>query len=141
MALQTHNRHKPLTEINIIPLVDVILVLLIVFMLTAPLLQQSINIDLPQASADDSGAGQEAFFLSLNKDGKIYLPGKKSEVYTLTTVVDKLALIYGTRQDKSMYLRADKDVSYGLVVEVMSAAKKAGIEKIGLVTVPDTQKK
>ena len=70
----------------------------------------------------------------------MFLPGKKDEAYSLTTIGDKLSLIYSQRKDKSMYLRADEDVAYGLVVEVMSLAKKAGIEKIGLITVPETAK-
>ena len=139
MALQTHNK-RPLSEINIIPLVDVILVLLIVFMVTAPLLQQSIDIDLPQASADDASGGSDAFSVTVTKEGRLFLPGKKDEAYSLTTIGDKLSLIYSQRKDKSMYLRADEDVAYGLVVEVMSLAKKAGIEKIGLITVPETAK-
>jgi biopolymer transport protein TolR len=143
MALQTHNRQRPIAEINIIPLVDVMLVLLIVFMITAPLLQQSIDIDLPQATLESGNAASESFFITLNKDGKIYLPGsvvgQKSAPLTMSTVETKLAEIYATRPDKSIYLQADKDISYGLIVDLMSTCKKAGIERIGLITVPEVK--
>lgn len=137
MALQTHKRETPLSEINIIPLVDVILVLLIIFMIAAPMLEQSIAISLPQGTADNAGEDRSLFFLTINSDGKIFLPGDKKAV-TLAEAESQIAGIYGTREDKAIYLRADKDISYGLVVELMSACKRAGVEKIGLVTVPET---
>lgn len=137
MALKHHPHNQIFADINVIPLVDVILVLLIIFMITAPLLQQAIEIDLPEASANAPSGDTQSFFLTLNKDGLIYLPGKQEKPYTMYTVKDKLEQIFANRKDQSLYLRADKDTPYGLVVELMSLCQKIGIEKVGMVTVPD----
>lgn len=140
MALKTHHSggsHSTLSEINIIPLVDVILVLLIIFMVTAPMLQQSMDIELPKAAADASGDDGDAFSLTLTKSGLVYLPGKKTNPLTVRNIGDKLVAIYANRDDKSLYIRADQDTPYGLVVDLMAAAKQAGVTKVGLVTSPD----
>lgn len=131
-------KHQALAEINVIPLVDIILVLLIIFMITAPLMQQAIEIDLPDANANAPSGDNQSFFLTLTQDGLIYLPGKQGEPYTMTTIKEKLEAIYATRKDHSLYLRADQDTPYGLVIDLMSLCQEIGIEKVGMVTIPKT---
>jgi biopolymer transport protein TolR len=119
-------------EINIIPLVDVMLVLLIVFMITAPLLYRGMDIKLPRA-ATNSIQPTERKILSVEKDRSIYLD--KEEV-GLVKLEERLRALQGTSPDVSLYLRADRDVPYGTVVQVMDLIKRAGISRLGIVTEP-----
>ena len=121
-------RKQALSEINVTPFVDVMLVLLIIFMVTAPLLQQGIDINLPQAKGKEI-APTERIVITIKKDGKIYLD--KTSV-TLKSLILKLS----KTMNKEVFLKADKDVPYGLVVEVMGELREAGIEKLGMVTEP-----
>jgi len=121
-------RKQALSEINVTPFVDVMLVLLIIFMVTAPLLQQGIDINLPQAKGKEI-APTERIVITIKKDGKIYLD--KTSV-TLKSLILKLSKSI----NKEVFLKADKDVPYGLVVEVMGELREAGIEKLGMVTEP-----
>ncbi|MBU4320738.1 MAG: protein TolR [Thermodesulfovibrionales bacterium] len=119
-----------LSEINVTPFVDVMLVLLIIFMVTAPLLQQGIDVDLPQAKGKDLPP-EERITLIIKKDGVIYMndkPMSMSEIKQKLTAISKL--------NPNVFLKADKDVPYGLVVQVMSDIKEAGIEKLGMITEP-----
>ncbi|MFQ5579351.1 MAG: ExbD/TolR family protein [Nitrospiria bacterium] len=119
-------------EINIIPLVDVMLVLLIVFMITAPLLYRGMDINLPRA-ATNSIKPTERKILSVEKDRSIYLD--KEEV-GLVKLEERLRLLKGASPDVSLYLRADRDVPYGTVVQVMDLIKRSGISRLGIVTEP-----
>ncbi|MFZ3121890.1 MAG: protein TolR [Thermodesulfovibrionales bacterium] len=119
-----------LSEINVTPFVDVMLVLLIIFMVTAPLLQQGIDVNLPQAKGKDLPS-EERITLVIKKDGVIYMndkPMSMSEIKQKLTAISKL--------NPNVFLRADKDVPYGFVVQVMSDIKEAGIEKLGMITEP-----
>ncbi|MEK7864318.1 MAG: protein TolR [Nitrospirota bacterium] len=119
-----------LSEINVTPFVDVMLVLLIIFMVTAPLLQQGIDVDLPQAKGKDLPS-EERITLVIKKDGVIYMNDKSmsmSEIKQKLTAISKL--------NPNVFLKADKDVPYGFVVQVMSDIKEAGIEKLGMITEP-----
>lgn len=129
-----------LSEINIVPLVDVMLVLLIIFMVTAPLLQEAINIDLPQASASAAPSGKDDKIITINKTGEIYLSSDPSAVYNSETLSSRLASLFQGQSDKVVFLRADRNVPYGSVVQIMSACKQAGIERIGMITEPETAK-
>lgn len=121
-----------MSEINIIPLVDVVLVLLIVFMITAPLLYRGMDIKLPQA-ATNSIKPDERKVLTVEKNQRVYLD--KEEV-GLARLEERLRVLRDASPDVSLYLRADRDVPYGAVVHVMDLIKRAGIVKLGVVTEP-----
>jgi len=121
-------RRRALSEINVIPYVDVMLVLLVIFMVTAPLLQQGIDVNLPQAGGRDMTPA-ERVIITIRKDGRIYVDNTAVSMDTL-----KSSLL--GRSSREVFLRADKDVPYGLVVEVMGELREIGIERLGMVTEP-----
>jgi len=121
-----------LSEINIIPLVDVILVLLLIFMLTAPLMHRGIDVTLPKSSAKPT-ATEERLVLTLTKEQTIYLNDKLVPVAGLEP---RLRDAIKARADKTVYLKADQALSYGFVVETMDRIRRAGVEKLGMVTEP-----
>lgn len=126
-------RKGPMAEINVTPLVDVVLVLLIIFMVTAPMMQQGLDVNLPKASAKALPAEEEKMIVTITKKQEVYLNKTKFAVNDLRP---KLQAIYADRTRKEIFLKADRDVSYGFVVQVMAEIKKAGIEKLGMVTEP-----
>ncbi|MGO9015706.1 MAG: protein TolR [Dissulfurispiraceae bacterium] len=119
-----------MSEINVTPLVDVMLVLLIIFMVTAPLLQQGIDVNLPQAKGKNLPP-EERLSIVIKKGGTIFLNDTQISMDDLTK---KLAAV--SKRNPDVFLKADKDVPYGLVVEVMGEVKEAGIEKLGMITEP-----
>lgn len=121
-------QRRALSEINVTPFVDVMLVLLIIFMVTAPLMQQGIDINLPQAKGKEISP-TERTVITIKKDGKIYLDKASVTMQALTLKLSKSL-------NKEVFLKADKDVPYGLVVEVMGELREIGIEKLGMVTEP-----
>ncbi len=132
MMSSTDRHRKLMAEINVIPLVDVVLVLLIIFMVTAPLLYRGMDIKLPQA-ATNTIRPEERKVLTIEKNQAIYLD--KEEV-GLARLEGRLQGLKGSSPDVSIYLRADRDVPYGTVVQVMDLIKRAGIDKLGIVTEP-----
>ena len=132
----THN--ESLAEINIIPLCDVLLVLLIIFMVTAPLLQQGLDVNVPQTESSQITQSKEDIVLTIKKDGTLYL-GDDSTVVTKDFLSYKLTEIFKTRDKKDIYLKADTTIPYGEVVDIMSIAKLAGIDRIGMITQPKKQ--
>lgn len=121
-----------LSEINVTPLVDVFLVLLIIFMVTAPMLQQGVDVQLPKESTSNIEA-KESDVVTITKENRIYLNDRRITLSELTeTLKQKAALDKG----KEVFLRADKNVPYGFVVKVMASIKRSGIEKLGMVTEP-----
>jgi biopolymer transport protein TolR len=128
-----------MSEINVTPLVDVMLVLLIIFMITAPLMQQGVEVDLPQTQAGVLDTkDQDLLLLSLTKDRKIYI-GKteitREKLETLLEFNEKL------KKDKKLDFAADRSLDYGFVVDVMAALRRAGIEQVGMLTEPPPPEK
>ena len=122
-----------MADINVTPFVDVMLVLLIVFMVTAPMMIQGVNVSLPETTAAPLISEKEHLLVTIDKDNKIYL---NDYPVTADFLKEKLENILEGRSERAVYLRADKRISYGTVVYVMSQIKNAGIDKLGMVTVP-----
>jgi biopolymer transport protein TolR len=125
--------NRLVSEINVTPLVDVVLVLLIIFMVTAPMLQMGIDINLPQVKSKTLDVSEEKLVLTVNGKKEIYINNYKT---TLTELGVKLENIFKSRIEREVYMRADKDVPYGFVVQVMSEVRKAGVDKLGMITEP-----
>lgn len=138
MSLQvnTHNddEYQPVHEINVTPFIDVILVLLIIFMVAAPLATVDINVDLPSSSAEKKDRPDKPLFLTLKQDESVFLNDKKIIIDNLKEKLDKI-----THDDKNqrIFLRADKTVNYSLLMSLMNALRAAGYLKIALVGVED----
>ena len=128
-----HTENKHVSDINVTPLVDVILVLLIIFMVTAPMLQMGIDVNLPRVKARSVNVGEEKILLTINGKKELYLNEYKTSMGDLSP---KLESIFKNRLDKEVYMRADKEVPYGFVVQVMAEVRKAGIDKLGMITEP-----
>jgi biopolymer transport protein TolR len=122
-----------LSEINVTPLVDVMLVLLIIFMITAPMMQQGLEVQLPVAGGTTQPSLEKEIVLTVQKDGTIYL---NQTVYALEALQPKLRALYNNRRDQRLFLRADTNVAYGVVVRVMDEVKKAGVVQLGMITQP-----
>jgi biopolymer transport protein TolR len=125
-------RHRFMAEINVIPLVDVVLVLLVIFMVTAPMLYRGLDINLPQSSTNTIKPEQRVV-LTVEKSRQVFLD---KEPVSLMQLQPRLETLRRGNRDVSIFLRADRDVPYGIVVKVMDAVKKAGIDKLGMVTDP-----
>ena len=128
--MKTDRDRRVLSEINVTPFVDVMLVLLVIFMVTAPLLQQGIDVNLPKAKGKDLPP-EERITLAIKKDGAIYM---NDNPVSITDMRQKLEAI--SKLNPNVYLKADRGVPYGLVVEVIGEIKDAGIERLGIVTEP-----
>ena len=133
MGMGSSKNRGSMSEINVTPLVDVMLVLLIIFMVTAPMMQQGIDVDLPQTAASGMETSEEPFTLAIQGDNKLYVANEEVQLKGLRT---KLKAIFETRKNKQIYLKADKSVSYELVAKALAEIRAAGIYNIGLVTLP-----
>jgi biopolymer transport protein TolR len=131
-------RNGFMSDINVTPFVDVMLVLLIIFMVTAPLMMQGVNVSLPEATSKPLTSEKEHLLITIDTNQRIYI--NDVEV-TVDFLQEKLSRILGGRSDREVYLKADRDISYGSVVRVMSEIKGAGIEKLGMVTIPVDEEK
>jgi biopolymer transport protein TolR len=125
-----------ISQINVTPLVDVMLVLLVIFMVTAPIIQQGVQVNLPQTKASAIAGSEEPLIVTVAKDGKIYL---NDNVIGLADLGAKLSAIKKLQADKQVYLRADQDVRYGTVMKTIAEIKQAGIEKLGMVSRPPSE--
>ena len=121
-----------LAEINVIPLVDVVLVLLLIFMLTAPMMYRGIDVNLPRTSGRPT-ATEERLVLTLTKERLLYL---NDRAVPLATLEARLREAIKDRNDKTVFVKADKDLPYGYVVETMDRVRRAGVERVGMVTEP-----
>ena len=126
-----------MADINIVPLVDVMLVLLIIFMVTAPLSIGGISVNLPSSKARSSSIDEDRVVLSINQSGQYFI--EKMEVNP-RALEERLRAIFSVREKKDLYIRADKKVIYEKVVDAMSAAKVAGVVKISMLTEPKNKK-
>ena len=120
-----------MSQINVTPLVDVMLVLLVIFMVTTPILQQGVGVELPRVEADSMAGQEDQLVVAVSREGEVYLNAAELEIETLQTT---LAAAVRNRPDQTVYLRADKNVMYGRVVEVMAAVRRAGVVRLGMVT-------
>jgi biopolymer transport protein TolR len=127
---RSNGGRRPMSEINVTPLVDVMLVLLVVFMVTAPLLTVGVPVDLPQTQAPAINEPKEPTVITVNKDGAIFI---QETSIPIDTLVAKLQAITGSNPDAVLYVRGDKDINYGRVLEVMSLVSAAGFRKVSLV--------
>jgi len=128
---------QTLTEINVTPLVDVMLVLLIIFMVTAPLIQQGVEVNLPQAKAQAVRAEEQKLVLSVKADKSLYLgTDEKAARVDLDDLEQKLRANARVLRDRELYLMADRSLSYGYIVEVMAAVQRAGVTSLGMITNP-----
>jgi len=127
-------KHSELmSEINVTPFVDVMLVLLIIFMVTAPMMIQGLNVDLPEATAKPLDSEKEHLVITINKDQQVYI---NDAVATVESLGEKLSKMLQGRSDRDVYLKADKNIPYGIVVQVMAEIKGAGVEQLGMITEP-----
>ncbi|MBN1106797.1 MAG: protein TolR [Deltaproteobacteria bacterium] len=122
-----------MSDINVTPLVDVMLVLLIIFMVTAPMMTQGVEVNLPQTTTKTIKTQEDPLFMTVNKKGEIFLENHQIRVEELE---EKVKSIFKYRRDKELLLRADREIPYGFVIKVIAAVKRAGIDKLGMVTEP-----
>ena len=134
MAFKFNRSSKePMSEINVTPFVDVMLVLLIIFMVTAPLLTVGVQVDLPESAADSLPDDQEPLTISINSKGEIYI---QEHQVTYQKMVPKLLAIAKNRTDTRIYVRGDKNINYGRVLEIMGTLSGAGFSKVALISEP-----
>jgi biopolymer transport protein TolR len=124
---------RPMADINVTPMVDVMLVLLIIFMVTAPLIEQGVKVDLPKTKAPNIDSAQPKLILGIDKNRHIFL-GETEIPYA--ELKDKLSTNERIKREKELYLRADFTLPYGFVVDIMAIMKDAGVESLGMVTDP-----
>ncbi len=122
-----------MSDINVTPFVDVMLVLLIIFMVTAPMMMQGVEVDLPKTTTRQIKTREDPLIITVNKKREIFLERHRLELDGLEIKIKK---IFENRRDKEILLKADKDVPYGFVIKVISRIKQAGIDKLGMVTEP-----
>ena len=133
MGMNGSGNSRFMSDINVTPLVDVMLVLLIIFMVTAPMMMQGVNVSLPQTTPRPLPAEKEHLAVTIDRSQQIFINDFK---VSLEALKEKMEKILAGKTDNKVYLRADKNVPYGVVVRVISEVKRAGVEKLGVVTEP-----
>jgi biopolymer transport protein TolR len=124
---------RVMSDINVTPLVDVMLVLLIIFMVTAPLMQQGLEVNLPETKSSGLATPEDPFLLVIDDSGRIFIGSSRVR---LSDLQKKLSAIFKSRENKQIFIQADKNTSYGTVAEALAEARAAGISNISLVTLP-----
>ncbi|NWN91426.1 protein TolR [Marinobacter adhaerens] len=143
MGMMPEQRRKPMSEINVVPYIDVMLVLLIIFMVTAPMLTQGVKVDLPETASDpiQTDKNVESIVVSVDSNGAYYLEvgDEGSDPMSLARVRDQVAKILSQRTSGDILVRGDENVDYGTVVRLMATLQGAGASSVGLITdtVPD----
>jgi len=127
---------RAMADINVTPLVDVMLVLLIIFMVTAPLIQSGVKVDLPKASAQPMEHSEEKLVLKVTRERRVFLGDVEIDPAQLE---EKLSTNARVQKDRELYLHADRSLPYGQVVEIMATARRAGVEALGMITEPDRE--
>ena len=133
MTNSDENEKRFMSDINVTPFVDVMLVLLIIFMVTAPLMIQGVDVNLPQTTAKEIKTQEDPLILTVNKEREISL---EKTIIKVEELEEKLTAIFKYRRDKEILLRADKDLSYGFIISLIARTKRAGIDNVGLITEP-----
>jgi biopolymer transport protein TolR len=128
-----HSSKKPMSEINVTPFVDVMLVLLIIFMVTAPLLTVGVQVDLPESAADSLPDDQEPLTVSINSKGEVFI---QEHQVVFDKIIPKILAISKNRTDTRIYVRGDKTINYGRVLEVMGMLSGGGFSKVALISEP-----
>jgi biopolymer transport protein TolR len=131
------SKRKPMSQINVVPYIDVMLVLLVIFMITAPLLQQGVEVELPQASANPLPPDQEEpVVVSVDKKGRFYLDigDEPNKPVSEQLLVSRVAAVRKLKPDLPVLVRGDRNVDYGRVIDAMVLLQRAGIDKVGLMT-------
>ena len=134
---KTRNKHRPMAEINVVPYIDVMLVLLIIFMVTAPMLMQGVKVDLPQANADPvDNQDSEPLIISIKSSGELFLNlgSGEDQSLSLATIKQRVSVIMRRNPEKPVLVWGDRAVAYGEVVTLMTALQEAGAPSVGLVT-------
>ena len=142
-------RRKPMSEINVVPYIDVMLVLLVIFMATAPLLTQGVSVDLPEAPSDAiTDTESDPLVVSMRRDGALFMntgivanhrAGDNGTRVTIFSLEEQAAKILRARPEVPVYIKADQSLNYGEVVRVMTVLQKAGAQSVGLITDPPDQ--
>jgi biopolymer transport protein TolR len=133
MNTSSKSSRMVMAEINVTPFVDVMLVLLIIFMVTAPMMQQGLDVNLPKTASTGIALTEDPFVLTIDSTGKL----KAADIsLNLSDAREKIKAIFETRKNKQIYIQADRKVDYGVVAEVMGEIKAAGISNISLITMP-----
>jgi biopolymer transport protein TolR len=134
--LNGNGRKRLVSEINVTPLVDVMLVLLIIFMVTAPMMTQGLDVDLPETTTKSLRQEEDPIVVTIDKEGKISLD--RHEV-SRKILYQELSGLAEAQKEKPIYLKADRAVAYGVVVKIMADIKKAGFDKLGMITQPEEE--
>ena len=132
--MSMNNGKRFMSDINVTPFVDVMLVLLIIFMVTAPMMIEGVAVNLPQTTAKSVKTSEDPLILTVTKEGGIFL--ERTEIKP-EDLENKIRSIMKYREDNEILIKADKDVLHGFVVKVMASIKRAGVEKLGIVTEPE----
>ena len=132
------NNKKYMSEINVTPFVDVMLVLLIIFMVTAPMMKHGMDVNLPQTTAKTIANEDERLIITVTRDNKVYIDDFETDIISFRK---KLEHIFQTRTKKEAFLRADEAIQYGFVAQVLAQIREAGVTKLGMITEPYTKKK
>lgn len=131
--LRSNGKKRLVSEINVTPLVDVMLVLLIIFMVTAPMMTQGLDVDLPETTAKALRQEENPLVIAIDKEGEFSLNGTK---YAQAILIQELGKLPKEMREQPVYLRADQAVPYGVVVKLMADVKSAGFDKLGMITKP-----
>ncbi len=137
MGMGTNKDRNAISDINVTPLVDVMLVLLVIFMVTAPMMQQGIKLDLPKARAQNLPGAENKVIISIDASKKVYLNKTEIPLERLEEIIKNNERI---KSDKEVYLYADRTLPYGFVIKIMGLLKDAGAENVGLITYPEDEK-